>query len=255
MDRTTAPAGSLRGDADISQIGALLADRARCRMLMALNDGRALPSGVLAAEAGVSRSTASSHLGKLTDADLVRVETHGRFRYYRLSGPHVGQLLEQLTLLSSAAPVKSLREGSAAARLRVARTCYDHLAGRLGVSVMAAMLDHGYLEGGDGQFRPEEARRDRLSGYGWDVEYCLTESGWGFLDTVGVKIPPGNRSLIRYCVDWSEQRHHLAGMLGRAVQERFLDAGWIIRKSAGRAVQVTPDGRGALAEYFDVAWA
>ena len=247
--------GAILGDAEISEVGALLADRARCRVLMALNDGRALPASVLATEAGVARSTASSHLGKLTDAGLLQVETHGRHRYYRLAGADVGRLLEQLTQLAPAAPVRSLREGNRAARLRNARTCYDHLAGRLGVSLMAAMLDHHYLDGGDGLFHPQEAHHDRVVGYGRDVEYTLTESGWDFLDTAGIAIPEGNRSLIRYCVDWSEQRHHLAGLLGRALLNRFLDAAWICRRENCRSVQVTAVGRTMLAELFDISWA
>src|SRR5205823_2373368 len=92
--------GSVLGDVEISEIGTLLADRARCRVLMALNDGRALPASVLADEAGVARSTASSHLSKLTEAGLLNVETHGRHRYYRLAGPQVGELLERLTQIS-----------------------------------------------------------------------------------------------------------------------------------------------------------
>jgi DNA-binding transcriptional ArsR family regulator len=246
--------GALLGDVEISEIGALLADPARCRVLMALNDGRALPASVLADEVGVARSTASSHLGKLTDAGLLQVETHGRYRYYRLAGAHVGQLLEQLTQIAPARPVRSLREGSRAAQLRAARTCYDHLAGRLGVSVMTSLLDRGYLDGGNGLFHPGQAHQDRVSGYGRDVEYSLTESGWDFLDHAGVTIPERTRSLVRYCVDWSEQRHHLAGMLGRAMLDRFLDASWIRRRETGRSVRVTPEGQAALAELFAITW-
>jgi DNA-binding transcriptional ArsR family regulator len=256
MNPMSVNTGSILGDVEISEIGALLADPARCRVLMALNDGRALPASVLASEAGVARSTASGHLGKLTNAGLLRVETHGRHRYYRLAGAHVGQLLEQLTQIAPARPVRSLREGSRAAQLREARTCYDHLAGRLGVSVMASMLEHGYLEGGGGGVGglspPGEAHQDRVAGYGRDVDYSLTELGWDFLDDAGIKIPEGNRSLVRYCVDWSEQRHHLAGMLGRAMLDRFLDASWIRRRETGRSVRVTPEGRAALATLFRI---
>ncbi len=132
-----------RGDADIAALASLLADPARCKVLLALDDGRALPASVLADEAGISRSTASSHLGKLTGAGLLTVESHGRHRYYRLAGPEVGELLEQLGRLAPTRPVGSLREGTRAAWLRSARTCYDHLAGRLGVAVMGGLLDRG----------------------------------------------------------------------------------------------------------------
>jgi DNA-binding transcriptional ArsR family regulator len=240
-------------DVENSEIGILLADRARCRVLVALNDGRALPASVLADEAGVPRATANSHLAKLTDAGLLHAQTHGRHRYYRLAGPRVGELREKLTQMAPT-PVNSLRDGTRAAQLRAARTCYDHLAGRLGVAVMASMLQHDHLTGGDGVFRSERAERDRVSGYGRDIKYSLTPSGWRLLDVVGVRIPPGNRALVRYCVDWTEQRHHLAGALGRAVLDRFLEARWVRRHPTMRSLRVTPLGRTALNERFSLAW-
>lgn len=236
-------------------MGALLADRARCRVLMALHDGRALPASVLADEAGVSRSTASGHLGKLTEAGLLTVEAHGRHRYYRLAGDQVGELLEKLMALAPPRPVRSLREGTRAAQLRTARTCYDHLAGRLGVELMAALLRDGCLAGGDGQFRLHSADRDRVSAYGRDVDYTMTPHGWEFLDTVGIRVSESNRRLVRYCVDWSEQRHHLAGQLGRALLDHFLDHSWVERRDVGRGVRVTREGRAALADVFCVDWA
>jgi DNA-binding transcriptional ArsR family regulator len=242
------------GDAEIAEVGALLGDRTRCRVLMALGDGRALPASVLADEAGVSRPTASGHLARLVAAGLLAVETSGRHRYYRLAGPEVGQLLETLVRLAPAGPVRSLREGNRAARLRAARTCYDHLAGRLGTGLMGSLLRTGALEGGDGVHRPETARRDRLAGHGHDVDYVLTAPGRDLLDGLGVRMPQGRRPLVRYCVDWSEQRHHLAGGLGRALLDRFLDAGWIARADRGRAVTVTPQGRGVLAARFGIPW-
>ena len=148
----------VRGDADIAAVASLLADPARCKVLLALDDGRALPASVLADEAGISRPTASSHLGKLTDAGLLSVETHGRHRYYRLAGPEVGDLLEHLVRLAPSRPVRSLREGTRAARLRSARTCYDHLAGRLGVEIMGSLLERKVLVGGDGRYRPAPRR-------------------------------------------------------------------------------------------------
>lgn len=156
--------------------------------------------------------------------------------------------------MAPARPVSSLRDGTRAAQLRSARTCYDHLAGRLGVAVMASMLQGGHLTGGDGLFRPQQAEHDRVSGYGRDIEYSLTSHGWRFLGDVGVHIPEGNRTLIRYCVDWSEQRHHLAGMLGRAILDRFLEAHWVLRHQTVRSLQVTPEGRIALAEQFRIFW-
>jgi DNA-binding transcriptional ArsR family regulator len=242
------------GDADIAALASLLADPARCKVLLALDDGRALPASVLADEAGVSRPTASSHLGKLTDGGLLTVETHGRNRYYRLAGPEVGALLEQLGCLAPTLPVRSLRDGTRAARLRSARTCYDHLAGRLGVAVMGTLLDRGALVGGDGRYDPRRDSHDTPSSPGNDVRYDLTEPGRDFLAGVGVEMPTGKRPLVRYCVDWTEQRHHLSGGLGRALLDHFLAAGWVKRVPRGRALTVTDDGRTALGDAFDIAW-
>lgn len=231
------PEPGLGGDVDIAAVGALVADRARCRMLLALNDGRTMPASHLAAEAGVSAATASSHLAKLTEAGLLRVEATGRNRYYTLAGPAVGNLIEALEQLAPALPVRSLREASRARVLREARTCYDHLAGRLGVAIMNALLARGHLQSDD---------------RGSESEYEVTDSGVGFLAGFGVPVPP-RRLGVRYCVDWSEQRHHLGGALGRSLLDRLLELGWIRRTELGRAVAVTPSGRDGLLETFGIA--
>lgn len=243
-----------RGDADVSAVAQLFADSSRAAVLMALYDGRALPASLLASEAGVSASTISGHLARLLDAGLVTVERHGRHRYYRLAGPHVAEILERLAVFSPPKPVRSLREGSRSKALRTARTCYDHLAGRLGVGIMSRMIDCGYLEGGGGEYRPETAVRDRLSGYGRDVTYDLTERGSRFLDGLSIRIPATRRPTVRYCVDWSEQRHHVAGSLGRALLDHALAGGWIVRAARGRAVHVTGRGREALRDHFGLDW-
>ncbi|NKZ11476.1 helix-turn-helix transcriptional regulator [Mycolicibacterium septicum DSM 44393] len=240
-------------EVDIAAVAALLADPARCKVLLALDDGRALPAGVLAEEAGISRPTASSHLAKLTDAGLLTVRTQGRHRYYRLAGPEVGALIEQLGRLAPARPVTSLREGTRAARLRSARTCYDHIAGRLGVQLMGSLLDRGVLTGGDGWFHP--GGTDRLSSPGHDVPYQLTDGGRGLLHQMGIELPTGPRPLVRYCVDWTEQRHHLAGGLGRAVLDHFLAADWLRRAPRHRALTVTDSGCAALSARFGIDWA
>lgn len=239
-------------EVDIAAVAALLADPARCKVLLALDDGRALPASVLAEEAGISRPTASSHLAKLTDAGLLTVRTQGRHRYYQLAGPEVGALIEQLGRLAPTRPVTSLREGTRAARLRSARTCYDHIAGRLGVALMGSLLDHDVLTGGDGQFHP--GGTDRLSSPGHDVAYQLTDTGRGVLRQAGVELPTGSRPLVRYCLDWTEQRHHLAGALGRALLDHFVAADWVRRTPRHRALTVTDAGRTALAERFGIDW-
>ena len=242
------------GDTDIAKVAALLADPARTKILLALGDSRALSASVLSDEAGVSPSTASSHLKKLLEGGFLALERHGRHRYYRLAGPHVAELLEALARVAPPAPVKSLREGTRAQAVRFARTCYDHLAGRLGTELMAAMLERGLLEGGDGRFDPARAEADRLSAPGWDVDYRLTERGVEELARFGVDVRelPRRRRLIRYCVDWSEQRHHLAGALGAAIAERMFELGWARPARAGRAVHVTDEGLAGLRDTFGV---
>ena len=172
-----------------------------------------------------------------------------------LAGPEVGDLLEHLVRLAPSRPVRSLREGTRAARLRSARTCYDHLAGRLGVQIMGSLLDREVLVGGDGRFDPIRDGDDALSSSGHDVHYELTDAGQAFLVDVGVELPTSRRPLVRYCVDWTEQRHHLSGATGRAVLDRFVSADWVKRVPRGRAVIVTDDGRAALADVFGIDWA
>jgi DNA-binding transcriptional ArsR family regulator len=243
------------GDTDISPLAALLADPARGRILLALGDGRALAASVLADEAGVAASTASAHLSKLVGGGLLTVEKHGRHRYFRLAGPEVGELLEALSRLSGAAPVRSMRDGTKAKAVRYARTCYDHLAGMVGTELMAALIDRGMLAGGDGVFDPATAEHDQLSSPGFDFDYRLTPQGVEHLTEFGVDFDglPRRRPLIRYCVDWSEQRHHLAGSLGAAIAQRMFDLRWIGRADRSRAVHLTDNGRRGLREQFGVA--
>lgn len=221
------------GDADIATVAALIGDPGRARVLRALGDGRALPATVLAHEAGVAASTASEHLARLVAGGLLRVEARGRHRCYRLAGPSVGAALEALSLVAPAEPVRSLRGGNRAAAVRYARSCYDHLAGRLGVALMDALLRDGALAGdADG--------------------YELTERGSLLVADLGVALPAGRRRLVRHCVDWSEQRPHLAGALGAAVLARLLELGWLERAPRGRALLVTERGARELAGRLGV---
>jgi hypothetical protein len=206
---------------------------------------------VLASEAGVAALTASGHLNRLVQAGLLEVLPQGRHRYYRLAGPHVGELLEALSRVAPAAPVRSLRQGTQAEALRSARTCYDHLAGRLGVSVFSALLAAGHVVGGDGTHDPLAADQDRLSARGHDLDYRLTPAGRETLTALGVELPRGDA--LRYCVDWSEQRHHLSGAAGRALARRLLELRWIRRADTGRAVFVTDAGRRELPSALGVA--
>ncbi len=245
----------MKGDADIAAVAGLIGDRTRARVLLALGDGRALAASVLAHEAGVSASTVSGHLAKLLDAGLLSVESHGRHRYYRLAGPPVARLLESLAELSPASPVTSLRQGTRANALRSGRYCYDHLAGRLGVRIMRSLLDRGVLTGGDGHFDRTRAVTDRLSAAGHDLDYGLTPAGETWMDGFGVDLDAmraRRRPLIRYCTDWTEQEHHLAGALGAALAEQMVERGWIERLPNGRAVTLTDAGRRGLRERLDL---
>jgi DNA-binding transcriptional ArsR family regulator len=242
----------MHGDADIASIGALVADPGRARILLALGDGRALPASVLADEAGVAASTASAHLARLVKGGMLQVDRHGRHRYYRLAGPEVGKLIEALARISPPATVRSLKQGSKAHAVRYARTCYDHLAGMLGTQLMEALLEHELLTGGDGAFDPDSARSDRPAAPGYDYDYRLTASGVRELEAFGIdfdSLPP-RRPLIRYCVDWSEQRHHLAGSLGAAIATRMADLGWVRRADRSRAVHISDAGYDGLRDQF-----
>jgi DNA-binding transcriptional ArsR family regulator len=253
MSSTYTSAVGPGGDLDIASAAALFAEPSRARILMALDDGRALPASVLAAEARVSAQAASAQLAKLTAAGLIQVERSGRHRYYRLADPDVAAVLEALAHLSPVQPVRSLRQHTRAAALRNARTCYDHLAGRLGVQVTQALVAADALTTTDGV--PDTRRRpgDRISSQLQEHPYRLGPTAVDVFSALGV--PPeqlaqtgdgtvvgSNRQLLRFCMDWSEQRHHLAGRLGADMLAAFVGAGWIVRQPGHRAVAVSPAG-------------
>jgi DNA-binding transcriptional ArsR family regulator len=230
---------TLSAEPDIARLAGAMADRRRARMLLALNDGRALPAMRLAAEAGVAPSTASGHLRKLVDAGLLAVEPEGRYRCFRLASADVGALIESMSLLAPPRAVSSLREGTRAETLRRARTCYDHLAGLLGVAVFAALVENGDVVGSDGD--------------GGDLAYHLTGPGRRRLEELAVELPGSGAdgtTPVRYCVDWTEQRHHLSGAVGRALARRLFELRWIERLGQPRAVRVTPAGERGLGRVF-----
>jgi DNA-binding transcriptional ArsR family regulator len=218
---------------DMAVIARLLGEPAR----MALLDGDAKSGRELAKEAKVAPSTASEHLAQLQDAGLVTAVPNGRKRAYSLSGPPVAEALEALGELAPPKPPRSLREATAAKLHREARTCYDHLAGSLGVAVCDALVAKAWLDPADG---------------GWTVTARGVES---FAD-LGVAVEglrAGRRPLTRVCVDWSERRPHIAGALGAALASRLFERRWIERRPGVRAVAVTDAGRSGLAERLGVA--
>ena len=242
----------MTGDTDLSAIGALLAEPARALILLALNGGRELPASTLAAEAGIAPSTASEHLRRLTDGGLIAVTTRGRFRYYRLAGPQVADLIEAVARLAPARPIASLREGTKANALRKARRCYDHIGGVLGVAVAGAFLRNGYLTGHDGSVDLDRMTGDRPAGGVLDpVAYTLTDDGARALRELGAE-PPRNRA-VRCCVDWTEQRHHLAGPVGRELLTVFGRQGWVQPSRHHRALILSDEGRAQLGVRFGIS--
>jgi DNA-binding transcriptional ArsR family regulator len=207
---------------DIARIAALVADPARSFMLLALMDGRALTASELCEVAGIGKPTASSHLRKMVDGEVLAVEAQGRHRYFRLAGPHVAALLEALMVFSSDnAPPR--RTGPKDPALRKARICYDHLAGEMGVAVYDVMRQQRWI-GGD---------------------LTVTDAGWQSLSAIGLSpaaLPNGNRPQCRACLDWSHRRHHLAGLLGKAILDQIFALGWAKRVPGSRVIVFTPTG-------------
>jgi DNA-binding transcriptional ArsR family regulator len=238
----------MAGDADVAAVAALIGEPARAAVLMALADGRALAATTLAGEAGVAPSTVSGHLARLVDGGLVRVEASGRHRYFRLAGPQVAEAVEALARLAPPQPIRSLRQATHAEALRRGRTCYDHLAGRLGVAVTHALVNGGLVT----VEADPEGDPDPVLGAGRAQRYQLTEAGRDHLSGLGVVLNhPGRRPLVRYCIDWSEQQPHLGGRLGAALLDMLIDRRWL-RRGDRRVVHLTDAGRAGLTDQLGV---
>lgn len=217
----------------LAQTAGLLAEETRAAFCTALLDGRAWTAGELARHAGVSPSTASEHLTRLISGGLLIEQRQGRHRYVRLAGPIAAALIEDLASFRSSAPTPTtLRESVRMSAEARARTCYDHLAGQLGVTVTAAMLARGVLVD--------------------DRGLAVTEAGRAWLTDAGVELPRGARQPARGCLDWTERRVHLAGAVGAALCTHALAAGWVRRIGTGRALTVTGDGRQALHDLLGI---
>lgn len=211
---------------DFTAIASLIGDPARANMLTALMSGKALTASELAAEAGVSAQTASSHLRKLQDAGLLTLLKQGRHRYYSLSGDNVAQALEGLMGLAARLGHLRTRTGPRDQALRTARVCYNHLAGDMGVQMFAAMRRQGHFE---------------FSEKGLD----LSEAGQAFVATLGIStqdMPRSKAPMCRECLDWSVRQSHLAGRLGRAMLARFEALGWAERVPDTRIVRFSDRG-------------
>jgi len=218
----------------IAEVAALVGDPARANMLCALLGGRALTATELAYAAGVSPQTTSGHLGKLFSARLVVLMKQGRHRYYRLAGPHVAQMLESIMSVALSGPPRFQPKSKLDDELRRARTCYDHIAGRLGVGLAERLCAREFVVLGD------EAGE-------------VTPSGMAFLDKLGVDLKAARakrRVFCRPCLDWTERRSHIGGAVGAALARRCFDLKWIERIRDTRALAITPAGRRGLTEFF-----
>lgn len=221
----------------VAHVAALVGEPARTGMLLALMDGRALTAGELAGAAHVSPATASRHLALLLEAGLLRVHQQGRHRYHRLASPEVARVLEGMMQLAAAqAGAVRPRTGPRDGAMRFARTCYDHLAGRLGVAITAHLVDTGavVLEE-DGA-----ALTDRAAA-------VLAPLG---LDAASLRQGSAGSLACRPCLDWGERRLHLAGRFGALLCAHTLQQGWLVRKPASRALELTPAGAGALRDWM-----
>jgi DNA-binding transcriptional ArsR family regulator len=216
------------------RIAALIGDTARAGMLTALMGGQALTATELAQVANLTKQTASGHLAKLVEAELLAVEAQGRHRYFRLASPDVAELLESLAGLASRVGALPLQPGPRDPALRKARVCYDHLAGELGVRVYDGLV---------------AKRLIRAEGDGWTI----TARGNELFSKMGLDVPAletERRPLCRPCLDWSARRHHLAGALGAALLRRCFELGWARRVRGSRVVAFSPQGERALRERF-----
>ncbi len=184
--------------------------------------------------AAIKPQTASFHLAKLVEGKLIKVEKQGRHRYFQLAGEDIAHFLESFLAISPPPEVRSLKQSSQIKLLQDARTCYDHLAGKLGVQLTESMLKAGYLT---------------LEG----KQFVLTDEGTLFFTTFGIDLTAlkrKRRSFSHACLDWSERRYHLAGALGCELLNQFFNLGWLLRVPSIRAIKVTEKGKIGFKEIF-----
>jgi DNA-binding transcriptional ArsR family regulator len=225
---------ALKEGPDIARIASLMGDPARANMLAALIDGRALTAGELAAEAGVTKQTASSHLSRLSGGGLLVCEAQGRHRYFRLAGEDVGHAIEALMGVAQTTGRQRTRTGPKDPALRHARVCYNHLAGEMGVALFDRLGKRRWLALEDNGVDVTPSGCRALSDFGIDMDALSTL----------------RRPLCRLCVDWSERRHHLAGSLGEALFRRFTQLNWARREKESRLVRFSPSGERAFAKWL-----
>ncbi|WP_425590375.1 ArsR/SmtB family transcription factor [Fictibacillus enclensis] len=221
---------------NVAEIASIVSESSRAAMLTALMDGRFHTASELAYRAGIKPQTASFHLSKMQEAGVIALEKQGRHRYYGILNEEVAKVMESLLFIAPPVKIKSLKQSSQDKAIRYARTCYDHLAGNVGVQLTDALLKAGFLE--------EEKEN-----------FIVPEEGVRFFGEMGIdleRIRKKRRSFSFRCLDWSERRHHLAGSLGNALLERFLQLGWMQRVPQNRAVKITEAGITGLKRTFGI---
>jgi DNA-binding transcriptional ArsR family regulator len=229
--------GAVNATYPVAAVAELIGEPARAAMLIAVCDGRALPAGELARAAGVSAQSASAHLSKLVGGGLLSVQSEGRHRYYRMAGPEVGHAIEALGAISTPPRRPDRPRAPEARALHDARSCYDHLAGRVAVELASAL---------------ERSRVIRPRG---ERDYELGPEGPGWLQDMGLEeeaLRRSRRSFARRCLDWTERRPHLAGALGAALSTRLLSLGWVARRVGTRALRITHRGARELEGRFGI---
>jgi DNA-binding transcriptional ArsR family regulator len=221
---------------NISKVASLIAEPSRAAILTGLLDGRTLLASELARIARVTPQTASSHLSKLVEGGLLSVESRGRHRYYRLASPEVAYVLEAISTIAPPIKIQSLRESDQTKALHYARTCYDHIAGEIGVALTRVFIDLGWIVPQDREYTVTSLGMDGFQSFGIDVS----------------RLHKGRRIFARQCLDWSERRHHIAGVLGTAITSRLFELGWIVRMPTTRALVVTEEGHRGLLDRFNI---
>lgn len=226
----------MNANSNIAQVASLVSDASRAAILTVLLDGRYHPASELAYMANIKPQTASFHLSKMVAANLVTVEQQGRHRYYGIQNQEVAQIMETLLSITPPVEIRSLNQAAENEALRQARTCYDHLAGKLGIQLTNSLLSAGVLSEVEDQFTVTEKGEDFFKAFQVDLG----------------RVKRKRRSFTHRCLDWSERRHHLAGALGHALLERLLELHWIQRVPSTRAIKVTPEGKKGLQEIFHI---
>jgi DNA-binding transcriptional ArsR family regulator len=221
---------------NISFVASLISDPSRGVILTKLMDGRMHTASELANTAKITPQTASYHLTKMIEGNMIKVKNQGRHRYFGLANQDIAELLESFFSFSPVQKVSSLREFSEKEAIKSARTCYDHLAGYAGVAITNGLLKEGYLMEQNGVFETSNKGNVFFSSLGIDISFEKAK----------------RRSFAKCCLDWTERRHHLGGALGNALLTRMFDSNWIKRIHHSRAVTFTPLGKKEIKEIFNV---